>query len=500
MALTGTDRGSGTHNTAATSFTVTPASNLTAGAMAVLCVAADNAAASGVAFGTWTVTDTKSNTWTKRQDALNDPGAASAGVEGAIFTTPQNGGALTTSDTITVSFGSDSPVAKAWTLMEVTAAAGSSPAYVTGGTGTTGTGTTAPTITTGSIPANEMVIGALFVESGTTQTFTGDADTSSGSWSAQQTNKIGSTTSGVGITSQRKVVSATATQTYNPTLGLSGDLALAWIEVKEVTNASGTAAVSFLAPAANSTAVEAFIASGGTSFQAPAVASSGSEAIIGTAGPTLQAPAVASAGTETISGTGGVAVQAPSASTTSLETFVGTAAETVRAPSVTASGTHSESTGAAVAIRAPSVTASGIQTIAGTAAVMFGAPVLASTGSEVMTGTAAVSFLAAGIAALGGEVITGTAAASIDAPAVSAGQSQSITGNAVLTLSAPAVLALVFASSPGASRRGAVGASALIVANVGSVVLASTVGADITDTPDVGGDTNPRDSVGVPAT
>src|SRR5262245_5932969 len=117
MALTGTDRGTGTHNTAATSFTVTPASNLTAGALAVLCIAADNAHSSGTNFTTWSVTDTKGNTWTLRQDALNDPGAASAGIEGGIFTTAQNGGALTTGDTITVSFGSDTPTAKTWTLM-----------------------------------------------------------------------------------------------------------------------------------------------------------------------------------------------------------------------------------------------------------------------------------------------------------------------------------------------------------------------------------------------
>jgi len=249
MALTGTDRGNGTHNTAATSFTLAPASNLTAGAMAVLCVASDNAAASGVAFGTWAVTDTKGNTWIRQQTPLNDPGAASAGITGAIFTTGQNGGTLTTGDTITVSFGSDSPTAKAWTLMEVTGSTGV-PTYVTGGTGTSGTGTTSPTITTGSIAINDMVIGMLVVESGTTQTFTGDADTTNGSWSTQQTNKIGSTTSGVGISTQRKVVSAAATQTFNPTLGLSGDLALAWIEVREAANVTATPGVASLTTSA----------------------------------------------------------------------------------------------------------------------------------------------------------------------------------------------------------------------------------------------------------
>ena len=48
MALTRTARGTGTHNSAATSFTGSPGSNCTARALLVLCVAADNAAGSGL--------------------------------------------------------------------------------------------------------------------------------------------------------------------------------------------------------------------------------------------------------------------------------------------------------------------------------------------------------------------------------------------------------------------------------------------------------------------
>lgn len=241
MALTGTDRGSGTHNTAATSFTATPGSNLTAGAMAVMVIASDNAGSVGAAMATFTVTDTKSNTWTRRQSPINDPGSANQGTEGAIFTTPQNGGALTTGDTITVSFGSDTPTAKTWTLMEVTAGAGNTVTYVTGGTGTSGTGTTSPTITTGTITDTNMVIAALFIEAGTAMVITQDGDSTNGSWSAQQNAQIGSGAAGQCVASQRKVVSATATQTYNPTLSASPfDLALAWIELRELVNTTVT--------------------------------------------------------------------------------------------------------------------------------------------------------------------------------------------------------------------------------------------------------------------
>lgn len=230
MTLTGTDRGTGTHNTSALTFTLSPASNFTAGAMAVLCVAVDNADSSGAAHSTFTVTDTLSNTWTRRASPLYDPGAAAAGVEGAFFETMQNGGTLQTGTVITVTFDA-ATVAKAWTLMEVTGSVGT-PTFVTSGVGT-GSATTTPTVTTGSITSGDMVIGGLFNEQGTGQTVTGDSDATNGSWSAQQTAEVGTTAAGMTVSSQRKVVTATATQTFNPTLGVSSDVILAWISITE---------------------------------------------------------------------------------------------------------------------------------------------------------------------------------------------------------------------------------------------------------------------------
>src|SRR5678815_2719396 len=103
MALAITNRGTGTHNTSASSFTLSPATNFAAGATAVLCVAADNSAAAGSSNDFTTVTDTLGNTWTKRQSPVFDNGAASAGVQGAIYDTLQNVGTLQTS-TVTVSY------------------------------------------------------------------------------------------------------------------------------------------------------------------------------------------------------------------------------------------------------------------------------------------------------------------------------------------------------------------------------------------------------------
>jgi hypothetical protein len=265
MSLTGANRGDGTDNAAQPAIQILPTSNFTAGAMAVLCVSSDNPA-SGNDINS--VTDTLGNTWTKRQSPVIDPGAAAAGHQGAIFTTPQDGGTLTTSTLITIIWGANK-TAKTWVLMEVVGSAGV-PTYVTGNIGTGGTGTTSPTITTGSITSGDMVIAMLALEAGTTETITQDGDSTNGAWSAQQTREVGSTTSGSNIASQRKVVTATATQTYNPTLGIAGDLCLAWIQIHETVTEShsGTLAVSgggTVTPVGKKAAALALAISGGGS-------------------------------------------------------------------------------------------------------------------------------------------------------------------------------------------------------------------------------------------
>lgn len=225
MALTGTNRGVSGNNTAATSLAIVPASNFTAGALAILCVSYDNSGASGADPFT-TITDTVGNTWTSRINRLNDPGAASAGAALRIFTSKIT--TLTTANTITVSF-SASTTAKAWTLTEVTAGAGFVPVYSSGNS--TAQTTATPTITSTSIPLGGLILGVAGGEgNGTT---TGDADTTNGTWSTQQETGFGTTTGGIEITSQFKVVTAAATQTYNPTFSASTDNNIAWISIIE---------------------------------------------------------------------------------------------------------------------------------------------------------------------------------------------------------------------------------------------------------------------------
>jgi hypothetical protein len=229
-ALTRTARGTGGNNTGATTLTVAPASNYTANSFAVLCVALDNAGSAGAnKIAPPSATDSVGNVWTRQVNELYDNGAASAGVEIAIYTATVS--SFTTANSLTITWlSSTSVTAKAYTLDEFTAAAGKRVVYLTGAVsaGATGTG---GTITTSSITSGDAVIGAGGAEAAAAS-WTGDADTSNGSWTTQQTAGFGTGTSGMTVTSQTKITTGTATQTYNPTIA-SSDNILAWISVGE---------------------------------------------------------------------------------------------------------------------------------------------------------------------------------------------------------------------------------------------------------------------------
>ena len=239
MALTGTDRGAGNNNVAASSVAITPGSNFAAGSHAVLVLAYDNNGTAGADPYT-SIGDSVGNTWIPRQAALYDPGNAAAGITLRVFSCPMLVAALTTSNTITVSF-SASTTAKSWALHEVTCAAGSIVRYINSGVNT-GAASASPTVNTASITSGDLVIGAGAAESG--DTWAGDADVSNGSWSAHQHSAAGTGLTGASVTSQRKVVSGTATQTYNPTL-TSADVILAWVQFREVVSSITAGSGSF---------------------------------------------------------------------------------------------------------------------------------------------------------------------------------------------------------------------------------------------------------------
>lgn len=231
MAMTVTARGTYTNNTAATTSTLSPSGNFASGSFAVLVIAADNSSAAGSSNDINSVTDSLGNTWTKRNSAIFDNGAASAGVQGSTFTTPMDKSPLTTGTTITITFGT-SPTADCGCLWEITPSAGWQTVYGTGAVGT-GATTASPTVTTSSINSGTTLIGCLYAEAGTEQTVTDDSDVSSGTWGTGQKASIGSTTSGMTVHSQYKVTTGTATQTFNPTMNNSVDCITSWITIFE---------------------------------------------------------------------------------------------------------------------------------------------------------------------------------------------------------------------------------------------------------------------------
>lgn len=242
MALTITNRGTDTDNTANTSFVVNTTSNCTAGATILICIAADNSATGGSANNINNVTDALGNQWqvVPSTAVVFDNGAASAGVQGSIWFTHQNAGAIQTTTNITVSTSGTNTTAKTVTFTEVTAAAGFQARVRTSGAKAAGaTGTAATSGATGTINIGEAVIVGIYIEAGTTQTCTGDSDTTNGSWSTLQYTEIGSTTSGSCIASQGKVqTTANSTQTYDVTLGISSDYHSSWVALVETPNSA----------------------------------------------------------------------------------------------------------------------------------------------------------------------------------------------------------------------------------------------------------------------
>ena len=224
-----TARGTANDNTAGTSLAILPATNCTAGATLVLWIALDNSGFGG-SITSCTVADTKSNTWTSRIFGTQDPGNANEGITLRCFTTVQNGGTLTTTDTITATLGDNSK--GCLTLDELS---GNAMTYLNGATVAGATGT--PTITSDVLAAGNIIFAAGAYED---TEFPGgyDGDTTNGSWSAGQGDSTGGASpddTGVYIESQSKIVTGAGAQTYNPT-NTGYDNVIGWVAFSEAGN------------------------------------------------------------------------------------------------------------------------------------------------------------------------------------------------------------------------------------------------------------------------
>lgn len=242
-ALTVTNRGTFSAGGSSTSIVYVPTSTIASGTFAVMLIVTPNSGTGGSTkiFTTTSFSDSVGNTWTRRIDALYDPGAAGAGVEIAAYTSPITT-QITTSDnaTVTLSTSTANRIAIVW---EVSGANGT-PTYVTSAAVsdglTSGQTGTAVSVTSSSITSGDAIL--AWNGGKDNNTWTMDSDTSNGSWStavqvANAANRFAT---------QNKVTTGTGTQTWDVTMGSSAAWECGWVQVREASASSQSSTNGFL--------------------------------------------------------------------------------------------------------------------------------------------------------------------------------------------------------------------------------------------------------------
>lgn len=213
------DRGSLANATAATTSAValTSPTAITPGNYLIARVAVDNSGTNGAAPGC-TVTDPRSNTWTVLGPALSDPGAAAAGTTAYLAYT-EVGTAYQAADSITFNWGGISTTAKAIVIEEWTYIHDTTPVAVAAVTANAAA-STAVSVAITPTAADQMVYTCLSTEGIAADTFTGDADTTNGTWTTLTTiaSANATATNNQRVMGQYKVVNASGAQTWNATI------------------------------------------------------------------------------------------------------------------------------------------------------------------------------------------------------------------------------------------------------------------------------------------
>jgi hypothetical protein len=206
------DRGTVANTTAAGATTLNVTTNTVVGNWLIARIAVDNSGSGGAAPGL-TVSGSAGNAWTVLTPALQDPGAVSAGIATYIcycYIANQ----VTTADTISFDWGT-SPAAKAIVLEEWSGIHIATPIAVAQVASVGSTSPASVSITPNA--AGQLVYMALGVEGSSSDTFTGDSDTTNGNWVLLTATGAGTTTSGAAIRGQYKIVTASGAQAWGPT-------------------------------------------------------------------------------------------------------------------------------------------------------------------------------------------------------------------------------------------------------------------------------------------
>lgn len=225
MAITGTDRGVSGNTSSEAATAMSPSSTIAAGSLGVLCWAGDNANAATSNLPSTDITDSVGNTWF-RIVAATPSGAANANCELGMWAshiTTQ----LTSSNTVTLTYTAANVTAKCWSFIELApATAGNTIINRFSGNGNLGSGATSASVNYSTASAGDAVIGFSGAENASAS-IVGDSDTTNGTWSTQQTTAVGSGATGMAISSQQKIATATVASSYDVTLSAS-DIRQQW--------------------------------------------------------------------------------------------------------------------------------------------------------------------------------------------------------------------------------------------------------------------------------
>lgn len=210
--MTVTSKGTSNYNSLGT-INIVPSSNCTAGATLILCISYNNSLVdAGDPFDS--ITDTYGNTWALRVSQLQSPNSiAGDGTVMRMYSSTQNISALTTSDSIIITFLEDIVVACSF-LLQITS--DNSITY-TDSSSTSFAADHLPTITSISLTTNDIIIAAA--SSNNNSSKSADSDATNGSWSSEYTDQITSSGYSNQIISQYKIISGAGSQSYDPQLG-----------------------------------------------------------------------------------------------------------------------------------------------------------------------------------------------------------------------------------------------------------------------------------------
>lgn len=310
------DRGA-RNNTATGNMTIalTNPTEIAVGNYLVARVAVDNSGTSGARPGL-TLTDTRNGTWVHGTGGLQDPGAASAGI--AVYlcyvkvTTPYQAG-----DVTTFTWGGSSPrsavVIEEWANIDQI-----TPLAVAENQANNVSSTAQPAISRTPTAVGQLMYVCAGIEGFSSSWGAQDSDSTDGTWSdlTKAEANTGTNTTSVSVYGGYKVVTSTAAQTWNNTLGATSDwAACAVVFAKAITPVAITGTSATVAIVADSGVVTGNASVSGTSVIVASYADTGTigidTSIIGT-----------SATVSVIAGTGGVVGNASVSGTSATVTVI----------------------------------------------------------------------------------------------------------------------------------------------------------------------------------